>query len=611
MGRYKVIIRLLVACCICGVFLSTENFKHPSRNQLRRDRLLPFQLKDVNEVTLTLANGNEIVLEASPSGWYMTSPSRSRALDSAVQRLLDAFEQAPLLETIDSEEKELRNLTTADFGLNNPVGRMSICGPRFSVHFSIGDCDAVSNSLFVARNMNQVNEHDQAVYVTTSLLREFFLKTPSDYMDRRVFQGDMRLVHTVILRRPALGDVKLVRDERNRHLWNIVQPVSARADREVLGHFFDILADATFVDSYPDTTRQPASGLGEGEAPSVTLFSKNDLAGQTLVLGDHVPGNADLTYARGQTGVMTVTGAVRRLVLIPSYEFRDKRLFPSARIPEVQSLSIDTEGRSLSLRRADDGWAITAPVSDAADSDAAASLMQGIISLRANGFAPFTQQTADARIATVALTLGRSRTPFSFVVYALQSDDDDRVGVLPEGVDVLYITPAQTFSNVLACCSDPRPLLSRTVLALNEEHVRAVTISGPGATTQRLEKVIGEWNSATPGHQINGTAVRRFFTAVASIRADRIASLAPTPLFPLDGGVEIAFDMDDGVSLRRILTIGPRLEDGYPAAVKGNDTIFILSPETVSNLTRPLFVPEEPAPTETPSNPPVTDKDQK
>ena len=69
--------------------------------------------------------------------------------------------------------------------------------------------------------------------------------------------------------------------------------------------------------------------------------------------------------------------------------------------------------------------------------------------------------------------------------------------------------------------------------------------------------------------------------------------------------------MDDGASLRRILTIGPRQEAGHPAAVKGNDTVFILSPETVSGLTRSLFVPEEPAPAETPSNPPVADQDSK
>ena len=141
--------------------------------------------------------------------------------------------------------------------------------------------------------------------------------------------------------------------------------------------------------------------------------------------------------------------------------------------------------------------------------------------------------------------------------------------------------------------------------------MRAVTIAGSGVTTQRIEKIAGDWKSATPGRQIDEAAIRRFFTAVASIRAESVAALAQTDALPLSGGAEISFDMDDGASLRRILSIGQRKEDGYPAAVKGRDTIFLLSPDTVSGLTQSLFLPEEPAPTEPSVNPPLADKDPK
>ena len=615
MGRYKVIIRLLAACVVCGVVLfSFKDCKHTSGGQPSRDHLLPLQLKDVDEVNLTLANGNEVVFEASPSGWIMTSPSKSRALDAAVQRLLDAFEQAPLQEIIDLEEKELRNLTTADFGFDNPVGRLSIRGPRFRAHITIGDCDAVTNSLFVSLNMNQVHNQNQDVLVTTPSLREFFLKTPADYMDRRVFQCNMRMVHTIILRRPTMGDVKLVRADNNRQ-WNLVQPIAARADWDTIGRLFEILSEATFVDNDNDGPKPQVGSLDQTESPSVTLFSKNDLAGQTLVLGDRVPGDADLTYARGPTGVMAVTGTVRRIVLSPAYDFRDRRLFPAAEPIEVQSFSIDhfkfDTHESLSLRRSESGWDVTAPVSAAAEPGDVAALLDSLLSLRAERFMPFNEQNAE-NIASATIVLGRDRKPFSFSVYRPGSEDGERYGILPGGSDAMYLVPGKSFyTNVLVYCTDPRPLISRTVLAINEEHVRAVSISGIGAETQRIEKVAGEWKSATPGRQTDEAAVRRFFAAAASIRADWVTSLAPTLSRPLEGGVEITFDMDDGASLRRILTIGPRQDDGYPAAVKGRDTIFILSPETVSGLTQSFFVPEELAPTEAPANPPLTDKDPK
>ena len=609
MGRNKVIIRLLVACCICGTVLwHLECDSRQTDGQIHRTRLFPYPLKDVTGISLSLENGAEVVLEASPSGWNTTSPSQGRANAQTVQRLLDAFEQAPLLDHLDPATISDCELKDEDFGFDKPLGVIDLFGPRFDIKLKVGNCDAVTNGLFMS--FAQHTGKERHVFVTTPALREFFLMTPADYMDRRVFQCNMSMVHTVILRRPALGDVKLARDERNRHQWNIVQPVSARADWDVVGNLFDVLAAATFVDNSPDAAKQPASGLGQGEAPSVTLFSKNDLAGQTLALGDRVPGNADLTYARGPSGVMTVTGAVRRLVLTPAYEFRDRRLFPSTRIPEVQSLSIDTEGRSLALRRADDGWSVTAPVSDAADSDAAAALMQEILSLRADGFAPFTLQTAGARIATVALTLGRDRAPFSFTVHALPADAEGRIGILPEGLDALYLAPAQTFSNILARCLDPRPLISRTVLAINEEHVRAVTVAGT-AETQRVEKVSGEWIAAAPGRKVDEAAVRHLFEALAAVHAESVASLVPSEAPPLAGGAEIAFDMDDGATLRRILAIGPRQADGYPAALKGRDIVFILSPETASALTRPLFAPEGPALGGVQAPPPQADKEPK
>ena len=611
MGRYKVIIRLLAACVVCGVLLfSFKDCKRTSGDQPPRDRLLPLQLKDVDEVNLTLASGNEVILEATPSGWIMTSPSKSRALDAAVQRLLDAFEQAPLQELIDLEEKELRNLTTADFGFDNPVGRLSIRGPRFRAHITVGDCDAVTNSLFVSLNMNQVHNQNQDVLVTTPSLREFFLKTPADYMDRRVFQCNMRMVHTIILRRPTLGDVKLVRAENNRQ-WSLVQPIAARADWDTVGRLFEILSEATFVDNDTDGPKPQAGSLDQTESPSVTLFSKNDLAGQTLVLGDRVPGDADLTYARGPTGVMAVTGTVRRIVLSPAYDFRDRRLFPAAESIAVQSLSIDADGRTLSLRRAETGWAVTAPVSAVAEPGEVAALIDAVLSLRAERFETFDAQTVGERIASATVVSSRDGNPFAFSIYSPNSNSTGRLGILPDGSDTLYLVSDTAVSNILSRCLDPRPIMSRTVLAINEDDVRAVTVASTGATTQRIEKVAGEWKSATPGRQTDEAAVRRFFAAVSSIRAESVVSLAPTNALPLAGGAEISFDMDDGASLRRILTIGPRYENSYPAAVKGRDTIFILSLDTVSGLTQNLFISEEPAPAEPPANPPIADKDPK
>ncbi len=604
MGSSKVIFRLITACLVCALVLKLIN-DNPAltSRRVRRNRLLPTSLADVSDISLTLADGHKVSLVADAGGWTMTEPRNRRALTPAVQRLLDAFEQAPLLEYIDAEELGLREVSPADFGFDNPIGQISFHGPKTGFKLTIGNCDAVTNGLFASFDA------DDGICVTDPSIREFFLKSPLDYADRRIFQCNMSLVHTIVLHRPSVGDLKIVRDPSQRKQWNIVQPFEARADWDTVGHLFDVLASATVIDDFQSATQIPAGGLDQREAPSITLFSKNDLAGQTLFLGDRVPGDADITYARSQDGILSVTGAVRRIVTANAHDFRDRRLFPAATPLSVQALSIDTDGNLLSLRRADSGWTITTPVSDKAEPGEVATLVDAVLSLRAERFATFDAEDAGPRIAAATVTSTQGRIAFG--IYGPSPLSLGRSGILPEGSDTLFLVPAATVSNVLAYCRDPRTLLSRTVLSVNEEHVRAVTLSRPDMPAERIEKVAGEWAAATTGRHVDEPTVRRFFAAVAEIRADSVASLSPTNALPLDGGVEIAFDLDDDAALRRILTIGPRFEEGHPASVMGHDPVFILSPETASLLSRPFYTIDANATDETPAPSPTPESESK
>ena len=595
MRRSKVIVRLLAASFVCALVLRLiDDSAALSTRRVRRNRLLPTSLEDVDHVSLTFADGQRASFQADADGWGMTEPRSCRALTPLLRRLLDTLEQAPLAEYIDAEEAALREVSAADFGFDNPVGQIVLRGPRTGFKLTVGDCDAVTNSLFVSF------ANDGGVCVTTPALRDFLLKSPLDYADRRIFQCDMSLVHTVILRRPTRGDVKLVRDTSRRKQWNITQPFEARADWDTVGHLFDVLASATIVDDFQSSTQSPASGLDQRDAPSVTLFCKNDLAGQTLVLGDRVPGNADLTYARGPAGVLSVTGAVRNLVLADAHDFRDRRLFPAATPLAVQALSIDAAGSLLSLRRDASGWSITAPVSDQAEPGEVADLIDDVLTLRAERFAAFAAEEAAPRLASVSVISKQGRVAFG--IYGETPRFPGRLGLLPDGSDTLCLVSAATVSNILDRCGDPRALLSRTILAIDEDHVSAVTLSRPGTPPERIEKVGGEWAAAVSGRLVDEPTVRRFFSAAAEIRAQTVAALAPTNTLPLEGGSEISFDLDDDSSLRRVLTIGPRLESGHPARVKGHDTVFLLPPETASLLTRPFYTVEaaaagEPTPT--------------
>ncbi len=610
MGRIKVILRLLAACFACAVaiWFIRDLPRVKAARKARKDFLLRAPLKDVTYIRLGLSGGQQVSFEADATGWSMVGPRRFRAFVPAIMEMLDAFEKAPLLERIPPRDFEPgnsggRGLTLADFGLDNPVGTIAIRGPRASFELSAGYCDTFTNGLFV------MLKSDGNVYMTDPALRRFFEMSPADFADRRVFQCNMSMVHTVVLRRPALGDVKLVRDGRN---WKITQPVEERADWDTVARLFDTFASATVVDDYRAGASPSAAQLERADAASVTLYRKNDLAGISLFVGNPVPGDGDLAYAQyPDGGSITVTGALRRAVFAPAYEFRDRHLFPSAQPLAVESLSLDAGGRLLSLRQDEGGWAVTAPVAAAAEPDEVSLLIKDILSLEAEQFAPFVQASAGPRIAAATIASRSRRVAFDVYAPAADSADEGRLGLLIEGTDMLFLAPAPAVSNVFARCSDPLALLSRSVISVREEEGRAVTLSRPGMPDCRIERSGGAWTAAEAGREVDADATRRLFSAAASVRAESVASLTPSNAPPSDGFAELSFDMAEGPSLRRILTVGPRAGDGHPARVKGHDTVFILSTDTVSALVRPLFVPELAAPEETPTAQPEAGKDSK
>ena len=610
MGRMKTMARLLTAVTAFGLILwQFERFSGAvSHRRPREGMLVGVPLRDATRIDIEFTNAKEVVLEAGSDGWSIVGPPRMRASTPAVMELLDSLEFARRDDFIDSHEMTLRGLTLGDFGLApSPRGSIRVTGRHLDLKLVAGDCDPFTNGLFVAFDMS--SGRGGGVYVTDASLRSVFLKSPEDFADKRVFPCDMSLVHTVILRRPSQGDIKLARS--GRHQWDIINgPSRARADWAAVGRLFDVLASATVVDDYRAGATPAKASLDRVGAASAALFSKNDFAGRTLFIGDPVPGDGDLAYAMyPDGGAITVTGALRRAVLLSDEkDFRDRSLFPATKAAAVQTLSIESADHHLSLRRAGkEGWALAAPVAAAADPDAVADLNASVLSLKADELADFKSAVVGPRVATASVELSSGRVAFE--IYGAAPDEPARMGILPEGSSTLFLVPAANVSNLLASCANPIPLLSRTVIAVKEEEVRSVTVSRPGAFEDRVVRSSGKWTSAEAGREVDDAAVLRFFASAAFVKAKTVAALAPTNAMPAEGFAEIAFDMADGASLRRILSIGPRIPDGHYACVKGHDTVFLISHETASALAQPLFIPEVAAPAGEPIAPPPAGKD--
>lgn len=593
MFDFKTTFRLLCACAVCfGILWAIDN-AGPGRGAMRRDRLLGFALRDVDQLMVERPDGRIVELRLQGENWRLVRPREVSANGEAVSMALDELERAPVLERIDNHDMELRELSLADFGLAPPRGRVVVRSPRTRVEMLCGDCDAATNGLFVKF------EPGSDVYVTAPSLRSLLALSDRDFADRRLFSQDMRLVNAVVIRRPEAGDLKLVRS--GRASWTITQPTEAPADWDAVADFFETLSGSTAIDF---AGAGAPSSIDPATAATIRLFTQSDVAGRSVLVGGRVPGEADIAYAQGGDGaVVVVTGALRRAAMMTAYDFRSRRLFPSSSARPVSAVSVETPSASVSLRRSEGGaWALAAPIAAAAEPGEVAALIDAILSMSADRLAPAGLADAGStsnRIATITMAYGDA----TVVLDAFRRDDDPsgRIAVLPKDSDTLFLVPPAAISNVTDKCGDPRGLVSRTVIDIDPDAVRAITVSRGGNATndvEAAERLAGEWSSATPGRELDGPALLALLAAVHPLKAASVISAERDDETPLaEDGVVIAFDFADGPTLRRSIVLGPPENDGSrQACVTGSDILFSLAPDVAARLSGAILLPDMPAP---------------
>lgn len=591
MFDFKTTFRLLCACAVClGIIWAIDNAT-PGRRGLRRDRLVGFSMRDADQLVIERTDGRIVELRLHGGKWGLVRPREAPADAEAVKKALDELERAPVAERIDSHDMELRELSLADFGLAPPKGRVIVRSPRLRAEMLYGDYDAATNGLFVKF------EPGVDVYVTSPSLRSLLSLSDRDFVDRRLFPYDMRLVNAAVIRRPEAGDLKLVRSGRSS--WTITQPTEAPADWDAVADFFETLSGTIAIDY---AGAGAPSSLDPDSAATIRLFAQNDVSGRSVLVGGRVPGEADLAYAQGQNGaVVIVTGALRRVAMTTAYDFRSRRLFPSSSAKPVSSVLVETPSASVSLRRSEGGaWTLTAPIAAAAEPGEAASLIDAILSLTAERLVPAVPAEAGSvsnRIASMTIAY-RDGT---VVLDAFRRDNDQagRVAVLPKDSDTIFLVNPAAISNVMERCADPRALVSRTVIDVDPDAVRTITISHGGDGTNAVESaefVAGEWSSATPGRELDATALRRLLAAVHPLKATSVvtAERGDEPL-AADDSVVIAFGFADGPTLRRSIVLGPCGEDGSRQVyVTGSDIVYSLAPDAAAKLAGAILLPDMP-----------------
>lgn len=591
MPRMKTTIRLLIAFFIAAVCLYFVE-RHSNSQSMRRhnsSKLYPRHFDEVNRVILTPNGKPKQEFRRGIDGWEIVSPVSSPASESAIQKMIDAFESAPLYDFITQEEVELRKLKDSHFGLESPIGTFEIYGPRTSSIIKIGSATISTNEVFARM------DNESEVLVTTSQLTEFFKKPLEDFADRRLFKANVKASEVLLIEQLGMPSLRIQRTN-DKLGWQITSPSEGAADWTEMDKYFDLLHSArinSFV--YAGNNKQ-----GSGE-PLLTLklYSSNSPFPATITIDGQHPDEPDTYLAHSDSGTeVTIDGRLVRAIAITDNDIRDKRIFPSGPTLNVSFFSITpATGSAISLNKnLNTDWTLLSPIRAFADQEQSSSLVNGLLNATANNYIPIEglKKYSSALQGPVITIRTASTTNRLACTLICNNAAQTNAAIVVDNAKFAAILPISRLNDIFSAINDPRLLVGKKLAQISTNELRTISISKQGLPVEnyiRLENMPWELGEDMATNiVINASAMSSFIATLADLDADEISAIIHSgediEKYKLSSPrLEIKLDYQDETVPSTILAFGATTPDGGSyATIRGESVIYEVSSEIFENL---------------------------
>ena len=506
--------------------------------------------------------------------WRLVRPLAARADPIAIARLLDALQELPRGDVLLPPKRS-----------GNPYAPYGLDAPRAAISIVSG---AVTNRVLIGRRTPlgdgvYVRQSDQAGLVRLDPALLDLLPAGAEALrDRSLLVGAPADIDRLDVRGPA-GYLQLARAEHNG--WRLYQPFAARADSATVAALVEKLLACSVVQFVQDGVGDLAPyGLDSQSAVAAVLNTDAGDGSQVLVLGDPLPNDPALVYARlqAENSIYAVPQDVRKALLVAPDELRDRHL-PACVPDELQGIRIAAGETVLEFRQDAGAWRIAAPIRAPADADAVRGLLRAWTDVRLVAFEnASTSAPPPAWTREIRLAPRQERAPDVVLRVAPAPNNADACLVAIEGeASVAVAAPARLLDFPL----DPQPYRARDVLDLAPADVDRIRIAA-GETVVQIDRDpnTAQWVPAAPW--IDG-----LLAALAPLRAESIlpadAALPANAFAPPHLVVTIRLRGASGIAAT--LTVGAETEPGGPrlATLRGRDFVFTLPAWTVAALTPP------------------------
>lgn len=593
MPRIKTTIRLLVACLIAGTCLFLID-RHNEKQSLRRDnstKLYPRHFDEINRVVLTPNGETKREFHLDADGWKIVSPVSSPASESAILKMVDAFEAAPLYDFLSKDEIELRELNDSHFGLDVPCGTLEIYGPRTSTIIQVGKMTVLTNEVF-ARIDNESN-----VLVTTPELVEFFKKPLEDFADRRLVKANIRDTEILLIEQPGLPTLRVQR-AKDKLSWQITSPSVGQADWTELANYLDLLHSAR-IKTFPYGQKNKA--ISGEPLLTLKLFNNNTPFPATITIDGQLPDEPDTYLAHNDSGTeVTIDGEIVRKLAITDNDIRDRRILPSGPTLNVTSFSIITpaSGPSILLDKTiKNDWSVVSPIQAIADQEKASSLVNGILKTTAQNYITterlntYNASSIPGPVLTIRTPSMTNRLSCTLLV---RNTTQTNAAIIVDDAKFAAILPASKLADLFDVIQRPHHLVGTTITAISTNDIRTIAVTKQGLPTEKfLKQVDLPWelsDDMATNLVINANALSTFLKTVTSLNADEVIAIsghtADEASYQLTSPrLEIKLDYQDETLPSTVLALGATTpQGGTYATIRGEGIIYEVSSEDFENL---------------------------
>ncbi len=541
------------------------------------EKILRFDEKDVQELTLLKSDAQVHLRRNKKDGWELIDPVSAKGDSVAVDALLTTLKEVRFTRIVEEAPADL-----APFGLANP---------KLTISVKINDKD--EKSLLIGGKSQvgmatYVKSGDQKKVLLSNIHIASFDKSTSDLRDKTILDYNTAEVTSFDLQRPE-NTLRFSMNEKAKH-WAFTGPVSSRADANAVENFLNGVRVAR-IKTFEEESPADLSAFGLDKPAIIFRVKSGDESSATeLRVGKKI---SDRHYAQTdkRKTIFTIGGNLFSKLTQNYLDLMNKSLL-EFKEEDVATVRIRHMEETTLVARTPDkkGWRIEKPGPSPADKAAVDSLLFDLKSARIKEFVKFAQDDLnifglDNPRKEITLDFGKDKT--ASIKLGNSTSDKKQYFASRSDDGVIFVVDADSVDKIFRSYQE---LLHKKLLSFKTQDVQRILLQYPDKKFE-LKLTGDKWSLLQPEKidEIKPFIGKDILWTLTNLEYEAIVASAPElSLSGLDQP-QLSVSIYDAQNKNLAVIIIGKKADGNPqyyAQVKGKPEIYLIKERFLSEIPR-------------------------